>query len=458
MRLSSEGKNIVIVGLGTGGLYCSRSAQRFSRDAKITIVEKRDYDMFSPCGIPYAIEGKVRDFEDLKHTVPVTRGFTKLLRHEALSIDRSGKRIQVKSLESEETHWIGYDSLILATGSRPKVLPIPGARELLSKGVFTCSTPEEGKVIKEAASRCRSAVIVGGGAIGLEIALALRHLGPQVTATKRSPQILADELDPDMSELVSAFIDRQGIRNLYGKQIERIDGLDRVESVTIAGKVVPCEMVVMATGIEPTSKLAVEAGLTVENGFIVTDDHLRTSDQSIYSVGDCCLSFSLIDGKPINVALATTAYRQAMIAGVNAAGGDATYDGCIGTFVTYFGGLEISCTGFNTATAVAHGFSVVSGRANMKTKPHWMPDAEDISIKIVAEAGSGRVLGGQAVGSGGTDWRINMIALAVKKRLTIRDFSTIELAYCPAVSDLYDPLMVATDATLRRLESAQKIN
>jgi NADPH-dependent 2,4-dienoyl-CoA reductase/sulfur reductase-like enzyme len=180
---------------------------------------------------------------------------------------------------------------------------------------------------------------------------------------------------------------------------------------------------------------------------------MRTSDKNIYAVGDAALSYSMIDGRSINVALASTAYRQATVAGVNAAGGDVRYDGAIGTFVTYFGGIEVSCTGYNSLTAEAHGFIVVSGRANMKTKPHWMPDSKNISVKIVVDQNTGRILGGQAVGTEGTDWRINIISLAIKMKMTIQELATIELAYCPAVSELYDPLMVAIDTTIRRLET-----
>ena len=164
--------------------------------------------------------------------------------------------------------------------------------------------------------------------------------------------------------------------------------------MTIAGETIPCELVVMATGVEPTSKLAIEAGIRTEKGFIIADEYMRTSDPDIYTLGDACLSFSIIDRKPINVALTTTAYRHASVAGVNAAGGSVTYDGAIGTFVTYFGGLEVSCAGFNTQTANAKGFKTVSGRANMKTKPHWMPDTEDISVKIIVDAETGQILGG----------------------------------------------------------------
>ena len=447
---------IVIIGLGTGGLYASRAASRFNRKASFTIVERRIYDMFSPCGIPYAIEGKVKDFEELKHTVPITKSLTKLTHHEALRIDTMNKRVEIMNLETGETFWLDYDSLVLSTGSRPKVLPIPGGRELLGKGVHTASTPEEGKALREAALKAKRAVVIGGGAIGLEITLALRHLGLEVTVTKRRSQVMPDELDPDMAQIIEKYLSEHGVRNLFGKGIERIDGSDRVESVIIAGETIPADIVVMATGVYPTSKLAVDAGIKTDKGAIVVDDHMMTSAKDIYAIGDVCLSFSGINGAPLFVALATTAFRQAAIAGVNAAGGNATYEGALGTFVTYFGNLEVSCTGYNTPTAEAHGFQVVSGRANMKTKPSWMPESSDISVKVIADAKTGRVIGGQAIGTNGTDWRINIIALAIRKRMTLQELSSIELAYCPAVSDLYDPLLVSVDIALRRLDAVQK--
>ncbi|MBN1682879.1 FAD-dependent oxidoreductase [Candidatus Bathyarchaeota archaeon] len=451
-----QGKKIVIIGLGTGGLYSSRSAQRFNRNSQITIIEKRTYDMFSPCGIPYALEGKVKDFEDLKHTVPTTRGITKLLNHEAKKILPKDKKVIVINLENNKKKELSYDSLILATGSRPRILTIPGAHDLLNKGVYTCTTPEEGKILQEVAKKSKIAVVIGGGAIGLEIALALKHLGLEVIATKRSPQILGDELDSDMSEIINQFIMEEGIKNYFGRQIEKINGTDKVESVVIAGETIPCDLVVMATGIEPQSKLAADAGIKIDKGFIITDEKMRSSNPDIYAVGDVALSFNAIDSKPMNVALATTAFRQANIAGINAAGGNTEYEGNIGTFVTYFGGLEVSCTGFNSSTAETHGFKVVTGRANMKTKPNWMPDSKEISIKIIADLNSGQVLGGQAIGSEGTDWRINIIALAIKKKMTIQELAKIELAYCPAVSELYDPLMVAIDTTIRKIETVQR--
>lgn len=445
-------KKIVIIGLGTGGLYSSRGASRFDREAELTIIERRDYDMFSPCGLPYAIEGKVPSFEDLKHSVPTTRRLKKLTSHEALSIDTKGKKVEVKDLGSGEVFWLNYDSLIISTGSEPIILPIPGAQKLLGKGVYVVTNPEEAEVMRDAALASERAVVVGGGAIGLEIAFALKELGLDVYVTKRSPPPFPRNLDPDMGKKISEYLESKGLHILFGKGIDEINCKDRVESVVIAGETIPTDIVVMAVGVRPKSGIAEEAGIATERGAIITDERMETSVKDVYAIGDCSLSFSGVDGKPITVALATTAYRQAVIAGINAAGGDERYDGSLGTFVSFIGDLEIACTGYNSETAERNGFKTISGRANMQTKPGWMPGAKDISVKIVVDADSGRLLGGQCIGEEGAAWRVNVISVAIKNRMTIEDFSRIELAYCPAVSELYDPLLVAADVAYRRFK------
>lgn len=445
-------KKIVIIGLGTGGLYSSRGASRFDREAELTIIERRDYDMFSPCGLPYAIEGKVPSFEDLKHSVPTTRRLKKLTSHEALSIDTKGKKVEVKDLGSGEVFWLNYDSLIISTGSEPIILPIPGAQKLLGKGVYVVTNPEEAEVMRDAALASERAVVVGGGAIGLEIAFALKELGLDVYVTKRSPPPFPRNLDPDMGKKISEYLESKGLHILFGKGIDGINCKDRVESVVIAGETIPTDIVVMAVGVRPKSGIAEEAGIATERGAIITDERMETSVKDVYAIGDCSLSFSGVDGKPITVALATTAYRQAVIAGINAAGGDERYDGSLGTFVSFIGDLEIACTGYNSETAERNGFKTISGRANMQTKPGWMPGAKDISVKIVVDADSGRLLGGQCIGEEGAAWRVNVISVAIKNRMTIEDFSRIELAYCPAVSELYDPLLVAADVAYRRFK------
>ena len=449
-------RKIVIIGLGTGGLYSSRAATRFDRKAEITIVEKRDYDMFSPCGLPYAIEGVVESFEDLKHSVPSTRQLKKLLRHEALSIDTEGKRVQVKDLESGEASWLEYDSLIISTGSQPIILPIPGANELFGRGVHVVTNPENAEALRDAALESERAVVVGGGAIGLEIAIALKELGLEVWVTKRSPPPFPRNLDPDMGKIISGYLEEKGLYTLFGKGIDAINGEDRVESVVIAGETIPTDIVVMAVGVRPESTLAEEAGIKTERGGILVDERLETSVKGVYAIGDCVRSFSGIDGESSYVALATTAFKQAAVVGVNAAGGNATYQGDLGTFVSFIGELEVSCTGYNSAAAERNGFAVVTGRANMKIKPSWMPGAKDISVKLVVDAETGRILGGQAIGEEGAAWRMNVVALAIRRKVTIQEFAEIELAYCPAVSEVYDPLQVAIDTAVRRFVTARE--
>jgi NADH oxidase (H2O2-forming) len=452
----SQDPKILIIGLGTGGLYASRAAQRYNRKSQIMIIEKRDYHMFSPCGIPYAIEGHVKSFEELKHTVPTTRSLQIKLQHEAVEVDAEGKRVLVMNLEQGSEEWMEYDKLILATGSKPKILPVPGAHEFLGKGVYVVTTPEEGEILQNAAKKAKTAAVIGGGAIGMEIALALKHLGLEVHITKRSEPALPRNLDPDMGKLVTDHITEKGLKIYFGKGIDSINGSGKIESVTIGGEDIPVDLVVMAVGVDSNIDLAEKFGVECERGSIKTNKKMETNILDVYAIGDNCWSHNLIDGSPARIALATTAYRQAMVAGVNAAGGEREYEGTLGTFVTYVGDLEMAATGYNSSGAEAAGFKVVGGRANTANKPEWMPGSKPISIKIIADAETGRLLGCQAIGSEGTDWRVNMVALGIKNEMTLEEFSSVELAYCPPVSELYDPLLMATDVALRRLQAAKR--
>ncbi|MBT6603607.1 FAD-dependent oxidoreductase [Candidatus Bathyarchaeota archaeon] len=454
--MSQDAPKVLIVGLGTGGLYASRAAQRFNRKTQITIIEKREYHMFSPCGIPYAIEGVVSSFEELKHSVPTTRTLQIRLSHKAIEVDAKGKKVKVKNLETGAEEWLDYDKLILATGSRSKILPVPGAKEFLGKGIYVVTTPEEGETLRDIALKSKTAAVIGGGAIGMEIALALKHLEVDVHITKRSEPSLPRNLDPDMGKILTEHLLEKGLNIYFGKGIDSINGTDKVESVTIAGEVIPVDFVVMAAGIDSNIDLAEKAGIKSERGSIKTNKKMETNVPDIYAIGDNCWTHNMIDDSPARTALATTAYRQAMVAGANAAGGDKEYEGTLGTFVTSVGDFEVSATGYNTSMAEAAGFKVISGRANTMNKPNWIPGAKNISVKIVADAETGRLLGAQSIGAEGTDWRINMVALGIRKGLTLEEFASVELAYCPPVSELYDPLLMATDVALRRLAGAKR--
>ena len=222
--MSEETKRkIVLIGLGSGGLYVAKSAMATSKNVEVTIIEKRSYDMFSPCSLPFAIEGVVDDFDKLKFSVPGhLRRMKKLTGHEALKIDPEAKTVKVKNLETGEIFDINYDSLVLALGAEPIILPVPGADEFVGKGVFVVSTIENSIELQEHAKRSRSAVLVGGGGIGLEIAVALKSLGLDVTITKRTPPVLPRTIDPDMGQIIEDHLAGLGFRILFGKGIDKI--------------------------------------------------------------------------------------------------------------------------------------------------------------------------------------------------------------------------------------------
>lgn len=446
--------NVVIIGLGVGGLYASKYASGTNRKANVTIIEKRDFDQFSPCGLPYAIEGMVKDFADLQYNVPETGRLKKLLSHEVQSVDFTGKSIKVKNLKTGEVSELAWDSLVLATGADPSNLPIPGAKEFMGKGVHFCTNPSNAIALKDAAkiSKKKAACVVGGGATGLEVATALKVLGLDVHVTKRTPPMMADIFDPDMGKMVLDKLAELGIHQYFGKGIDSVNGTDSVESVTIAGQVIPCDVVVMAAGMKARTSLGEGTGINANKNGFVTNERMETNIPGVFAVGDCAESFSRLDGSRGAALLATTAYRQGAIAGINAAGGDAKYKGFYNTFVSFVGDMEMAATGLNLDAALKAGYQNAKAISVKGTlRPHYIPKNSELVLKIVVDGDTGKILGGQAIGKEGAAWRINVIGVMVAKGLTIWDLEDTEFAYCPPVSDVFDVLSRAADIAVKRI-------
>ena len=447
----NEPMKIVVVGLGTGGLYSSKTALGYNRKAEITVVEKRTYDMFSPCGLPFAIEGVVPDFDDLKFTVPSNlRRLQKHLAHEVQAIYPEDKMVEIKNLDNWSTKTLKYDSLILATGGSPIMLPVEGAKELLDRGVFFVSTIENSQRVQKVAKESKNAVLIGGGPIGLEIAVALKKLGVNVAITKRSPPVFPRLLDEDMGKIVEDYLVAEGFDLHFGKRTESINtnAEGNVGSVTIGGETLPADMVIMGVGMRPNVELAQTAGLEIGEHGMVVDDHLRTSNKSIYGLGDCIQTFSYIDKTPMTSALATSAFLQGYVVGVNASGGDITYPGDLNTFVTVIGDVEIASVGYNSPEAEKAGFKVLTSKAKAKNKPDYFPGTAPVTVKLVIDKSTGKLIGGQAIaeeGGGGAAWRVNMISMAIRTGMTIDRFMEVELAYTPPVSEVYDVLSMAAE-------------
>ncbi len=455
----NEPMEIIIVGLGASGLYASKAALNTNRKCHVTIIEKRDFDQFSPCGLPFVIEGVVKDLDDLKHTVPEVKGrLDKLLHHEVLSINSSEKSLVVKDLDSHEEKVMNYDSLILANGATPINLPVPGARELVGKGVHFVSNLNDTEDLLTAvrSSKSKRSVVVGGGAIGLEVAVGLRELGHKVVITKRTPPPLPRNLDPVMGAHIVEKLESMGIRVTFGSGIDSINGKEKVESVTIAGEVIPCDIVVMAVGMKANSKLAEMAGCKTSKGIVTVDNRMQTTVSGIYATGDLVGTYSRMDRSPTTMQLATSAFRQGMAAGTNAAGGSAQYPGAMNTFLTVIDGLEIAATGYNLDTAQNLGYDAIGISTKGDVKPHYMPECTQISLRVIVDRSCGRILGAQAIGEEGAAWRINVFALAIHGNMTLYDLLDTELAYNPPVSQMYDPITQLAEIGLKRLKLPPK--
>ena len=450
---------IVIVGLGAGGLYSSKSALSYNRKCHITIIEKRNFDQFSPCGLPFVIEGAIKNFDELKYNVPeIKNRLGKLLFHKVVSVDAKRKMLKTLDLATSQEKEIKYDSLILATGASPVILNVPGAEELSGRGVHFVSDIDNSEALLNAAksSSRKKAVVVGGGSIGLEVAVGLKKLGLDVVVTKKTLPPFPRNMEPSMGSIIVEHLEKLGIKVLFGKGIDNINGTHKVESVEIAGEKIDCDIVVMAVGMKANVRLAELAGAKTEKGAVVVNNRMETSVKNIYAVGDLVQTYSRIDGTPTIMQLATSAYRQGMVAGINAAGGNSPYPGALNTFATVIGGLEIASTGYTLETAKSLGYEARAFFTKREIKPHYMPDAEEISLGVIVESGSGKILGAQAVGKQGAAWRINLFALAIHGGMTLYDIMDAELAYNPPVSQMYDPVSQVAEIALKRLKLPPK--
>jgi NADH oxidase (H2O2-forming) len=452
-------REIIVVGLGASGLYASKSALNTDRKCHVTIIEKRDFDQFSPCGLPFVIEGMVEDFEELKHVVPEVKGkMDKLLEHEVISVDSKVKTVTAKDLKTGEEKVLPYDSLILSNGTIPINLPIPGAKEFIGKGLHFVSNIKDASELLEAAksSKLKKSVVVGGGAIGLEVAVGLVELGHEVTITKRTEPPLPRNLDPQMGKHIVDKLESLGMRVTFGKGIDSINGTNKVESVTIAGEEIECDIVVMAVGMNANTKLAEMAGCQIVDGSVLVNNKMQTTVPGIYATGDLVNTYSRIDRTPATMQLATSAFRQGMVAGTNAAGGSTSYPGVMNTFLTVIDGLEIATTGYNLKTAEKLGYDAIGISTKGDVKPHYMPECSTIHLRVVVDRSCGKILGAQAIGEEGAGWRINIFALAIHGGMTLYDLLDTELSYNPPVSQMYDPITQLAEIGLKRLKLPPK--
>lgn len=442
-------RRIVIVGFESAGMTAAAAASMVNPAAKITVIERRPYAIYHPCGIPFAIGGEVPEIQKLIESAPSMPNVELHTATEAISIDAKAKEVDVQELKTKKGRTVEYDALILATGSYALKPPIPG---IDLRGVHVLRTFEDGQAIIDELGEAKRAAVVGAGLIGLETAAALRSRGLEVVVVETLPSVLPNMLDPDMAGLVKERILADGIELILGQRVEEIMGEQHVSSISVGGRELPADLVIVATGVKPEVKLAKDAGIGLgETGGIKVDERMGTSAEDVYAAGDCVETFCMITRRPMLSQLASTAIRMGKVAGTNAAGGEAEFEGTLSTAVTNAFGLEIASTGLTMNAANRVGIDPITGRVRKLDRPHYYPGGRPITVKLLVEPNEHRLVGGQVVASDGAAERVNLLALAIKKGMTIEELSRIDYCYAPPACDVIEPLVVAAEAVLRRL-------
>lgn len=412
---------LVIIGLGAAGFAAALAARKTARDAEITIIDDKDYDLMHPCGLPFALEGRI-GLKSLKHPVNIA-GINKI-RGKAESIDIKDKRIVLENKKE-----IGYDRLLIATGSSPFVPNIEG-----KEYAFTVKDPGSIEKMEDKIKTAKKATVVGAGAIGLETAFALSKKGIKVEVVEMLSHCFPKAIDEDISKVLEEHLGKNNINLTFNKKLEKIS---------------KNELTIMAAGVRPNIGLIKGTGIKTGDFGIVANEKMQTSVKDVYAAGDIVESRSLINDKPFAAWIATTAYKQGTVAGINMAGGKAEFKGTLAPLISVIGDIEVGATGFNSYTAKKYGYETVEGKARSKTRPDWFGGAEDITVKVIADKKTGRILGGQAIGKNVKE-KIDIISAAITAGFTLKQLSDLELAYCPAVSQTYDVLTQACDMGLRK--------
>jgi NADPH-dependent 2,4-dienoyl-CoA reductase/sulfur reductase-like enzyme len=448
VRVSRE--RLVVVGADAGGMTAASQARKRRRadSLEIIAVDRGRHASYSACGIPYWIGGLVDSVDDL-----ITRSVAEFrkqdidvrLRQEAVGLDLDAGVVTVHDAERGGDYPLGFDQLVLGTGAVPVRPAIVG---IDATGVYGVQTLDDGEAVRAAVGRAgaRRAVVVGGGYIGLEMAEALAQRGLDVTVVEAAPQPMST-LDPDVGALVGDAVRDLGIALHTDEQVTEIrtSGGGEATGVVTAQREIPADVVVLGLGVRPNTALARDAGVSIGvTGGIVTDMRMRTASHGhVWAAGDCVQTVNRVSEAPVHVALGTHANKQGRVAGINIGGGYATFPGVVGTAVTRICNLEVARTGLRVGEAEQAGLRVVSTLTESTTRAGYFPGTRPITIKMIAEKRSGRLLGAQIVGQEGAAKRIDVLATAIWNRMTVEEVSGLDLSYAPPFAPVWDPVLIA---------------
>ncbi|MGA6169329.1 FAD-dependent oxidoreductase [Streptomyces sp. NPDC012600] len=457
-------ERLVVIGGDAAGMSAASQARRLKGADELEIVafERTAFTSYSACGIPYWVSGDVKHRDDLIARTPEEhreRDIDLRMRTEVTEIDVAGGRVRALDRAGGDTYWTGFDKLVIATGARPVRPALPG---IDAPGVHGVQTLGDGQALLDSldaldSGKRRRAVVVGAGYIGVEMAEAMLKHGFEVTVLNRGEQPMAT-LDPDMGKLVHEAMDGLGITTVNGAAVTEIrtgpDG--RVREVATEERSYPADVVVLGIGVEPETELARAAGLTVgPHGGILTDLAMRAvGHENIWAGGDCVEVLDLVAGRTRHIALGTHANKHGQVIGSNVGGGYGTFPGVVGTAVSKVCDLEIARTGLREKDARAVGLRYVTATIESTQRAGYYPGARPMTVKMIAEHRTGRLLGVQIVGREGSAKRVDVAAVALTAGMTVEQMTALDLGYAPPFSPVWDPVLVAARKTVAAVRGA----
>ena len=438
---------VVIVGGVAGGATAAARIRRLDEYAEIVVFERTGYVSYANCGLPYYIGGVIADPAELTLQTPerfrARFGIDVRVRHEVTAIYPERKAVRVQNLDTGTVFEEHYDKLLLSPGAQPTQPELPGVE---AERVFTLRTVEDTLRIRAFVERekPRSAILAGGGFISLELAENLRELGVDVTIVQRPAQLL-NPLDPEMASFIHAEMRRRGVRLMLGHSVTGFREEHGGVQVLLKGEPsLRADMVVLAIGVTPDTRLAREAGLALgRKGSIAVNERMETSAKDVYAVGDAVEIWHTVTGQKTLLSLAGPANKQGRIAADNICGGSSVYRGAQGSFVLKLFDLTAAATGINEQTAREAGIGCDKIYLSPSSHAGYYPGGQAMTIKVVFETGTFRLLGAQIVGREGVDKRIDVLAAAIRAGMTGPELSELDLAYAPPYSSAKDPVNMA---------------
>ncbi|MBX7244753.1 MAG: FAD-dependent oxidoreductase [Candidatus Sumerlaeaceae bacterium] len=445
-------QKVLIIGGVAGGASAAARARRLSEDAEIIIVERGPHVSFANCGLPYFVGGEIESRDKLLVQTPESlrarHNLDVRINTEAMKIDREQKRVLLREVKSGREYWESYDALVLSPGAAPLKPPIPGIER---KGHFVVRTVPDAETISSwvDSSRTKTAVVVGGGYIGLEMAEQLQRRGLKVSVAEALPQVMAP-LDPEMAAWLHEELRKHSVDLFLGDGVAGFEdpaaGESAKASVVVlkSGTRLPADLVILGLGVRAETGLARDAGLDLgERGGIRVDAAMRTSDPNIYAVGDAVEVRDAVTGQPAMIPLAGPANRQGRIAADNIFGRKSTYPGTYGTAVIRIFDLTAACTGASEKTLRRAGIAHRAVHLHPGSHAGYYPGAKPIALKLLFSPETRRLLGAQAVGEDGVEKRMDVLATALKAGMTVDDIAELELCYAPPFGSAKDPVNMA---------------